>query len=96
MEPTQMEAGVGMGAGSGLHAVIIHPDGDLEDVWGKLPAARIAHRYGMASWTFSQEKHRELIADALAVRPTAADDIAEAEQAILAARQPAQCGANVL
>ncbi len=85
-----------MGAGSGLHAVIIHPDGDLEDVWGKLPAARIAHRYGMASWTFSQEKHRELIADALAVRPTAADDIAEAEQAILAARQPAQCGANVL
>jgi len=90
IEATRLLPGVGIGSGEGFHSVVIHPDGELEDVWGKFPAERIAKRYGMASWTLSQHKHRELIDEALEVRATAADDIAEAEQDILAARQRAQ------
>jgi hypothetical protein len=35
-----------------FHALILHPDGQGEDAWGKAPLGRIAARYNMAAWRF--------------------------------------------
>lgn len=82
MEPTCMEQWAEIGSGNGIHGVVVHPDGDVEDVWGKFPPMRVARRYGMAEWRLSEARHRALVDEALAVRDTAAADIEEAVRAI--------------
>jgi len=64
------------------HAAVLHPDGELEDVWGKYPTASIAERYGFARWRLSEDAHRAMIEDGIAERPAVRDEIAEAETVI--------------
>lgn len=66
------------------HAAVLHPDGELEDVWGKAPAAQIAGRYGITRWHLSEEAHREMIEEGIAERPAVRDEITEAELLIRA------------
>lgn len=66
------------------HAAVLHPDGDLEDVWGKVPAARVAARYGITRWSLSANAHREMIAEGIAQRPEVFGEIMEAELLIRA------------
>ena len=69
--------------GDRFHAVVMHPDGSVEDVWGRQPARHVAHRYAMASWHFDLDAHRAMIDEAVRSRPTAADDLAEVEALII-------------
>ncbi|GLS51956.1 hypothetical protein GCM10007886_01380 [Methylobacterium gregans] len=69
--------------GDRFHAVVVHPDGSVEDVWGRQPAEHVAQRYGMARWHFDPDAHRAMIGEAMRVRPSAVDDIAQAEAVIL-------------
>jgi len=64
------------------HAAILHPDGELEDVWGKFPPAVIAERYGFARWRLCEGTHREMIEEGISERPVVLDEIAEAEALI--------------
>lgn len=73
IEPDQMQ-----------HSAVLHPDGELEDVWGKAPAAHIAARYGITQWNLSADAHREMIADGIAHRPEVIDEIHAAELVIRA------------
>lgn len=66
------------------HAAVLHPDGELEDVWGKAPARRIADRYAISSWRLSEDAHREMIDDGIAHRPEVITEISEAETLIRA------------
>lgn len=61
------------------HAVVLHPDGEVEDVWGKTSAAQIAARYGINKWRFSENAHREMIDDGIAHRPEVLNEIRGAE-----------------
>ncbi|MBB4097999.1 hypothetical protein [Sphingomonas kyeonggiensis] len=73
IEPDQMQ-----------HSAVLHPDGELEDVWGKAPAARIAARYGITQWNLSEDAHRAMIDDGIAHRPEVIDEINAAELVIRA------------
>ncbi|WP_340318218.1 hypothetical protein [Rhizorhabdus argentea] len=64
------------------HAVVEHPDGGLEDVWGKVPAAMIARRFGITAWRLSADAHQAMMADGIAERPEALDEVVEAERLI--------------
>lgn len=77
MTPTRMAAGMGL-EGDGFHDAVLHPDGTLEDVWGRFPPERIAARYGMLAWELSPEPHARMMADALRTRPDAEADVEEA------------------
>lgn len=66
------------------HAAVQHPDGELEDVWGKVAPARIAGRYGITAWRLSTDAHRTMIEDGIAHRPAVRDEIATAEALIRA------------
>jgi hypothetical protein len=39
------------------HSVIMHPDGEAEDVWGKQPLSNILKRYGILDYSLSTEEH---------------------------------------
>ena len=64
------------------HAAVLHPDGELEDVWGKVPAERIADRYGIIKWDLSAEAHRVMVDEGVSHRREVVDEIEEAEQVI--------------
>jgi hypothetical protein len=66
------------------HGAVLHPDGELEDVWGKVPAARIAGRYGITQWHLSEDAHREMIREGIAHRPGVRGEIHDAELLIRA------------
>ncbi len=61
--------------GGGFHGAVQHPDGTLEDIWGRFPVERVAARYGMLDWEISQAPHDQMVADALRTRPEAKSDI---------------------
>lgn len=64
--------------GGGFHDAVMHPDGTLEDIWGRFPVERIAARYGILDWELSPEPHARMVADALRDRPGAEADVEEA------------------
>ena len=66
------------------HAAVLHPDGDLEDVWGKAPVKRIADRYGFTHWRLSEEAHKAMISEVMVDGSVVIDEIAEAEGLIRA------------
>lgn len=39
------------------HSVNTHPDGDMEDSWGKQPLSNILNRFGILEYTLSEEEH---------------------------------------
>ena len=39
------------------HSVIMRPDGEAEDVWGKQPLSKILDRYGILDYSLSTEEH---------------------------------------
>lgn len=64
--------------GGGFHDAVQHPDGMLEDIWGRFPIERIADRYGMLGWEISPALHARMLEEALRTRPEAEEDIATA------------------
>jgi hypothetical protein len=70
------------------HAAVLHPDGELEDVWGKAPAILVAGRYGIIQWNLSLEAHRAMIDEGIAQRPEVIDEISEADLLIRACIEP--------
>lgn len=42
-----------------FHSVVLHPDGDVEDSWGKQPLQRILDRFGVLEYVLSREEHLE-------------------------------------
>ncbi len=69
-------------SGERIHAVVQHPDGTVEDVWGRQSAEAVARRYAMVRWALDAHAHRDMIEEAYRVRPTAVDDVAEADAVI--------------
>jgi len=45
-----------------VHSVVVHPDGDGEDSWGKAPLTEIAARFGVAAFTLSSAEHQAVAA----------------------------------
>jgi len=43
------------------HCVILHPDGDMEDSWGKQPAEYVLERYGIEEYTLSREEYLKVL-----------------------------------
>lgn len=39
------------------HSVNLHPDGEMEDSWGKQPLINILKRFGILEYTLSEEEH---------------------------------------
>ena len=74
MTPLGMTPGVQMRSG-GFHDALLHPDGTLEDIWGRFPAERVAARHGMLDWEISAEPHGRMVAEALRTRPEAENDV---------------------
>lgn len=74
MTHVRMKPGVEM-RGGGFHDALLHPDGTLEDIWGRYPAERVAARYGILDWEISPEPHAKMVAEALRTRPEAESDI---------------------
>ncbi len=74
MTPLGMTPGVQM-RGGGFHDALLHPDGTLEDIWGRFLAERVAARYGMLDWEISAEPHGRMVAEALRTRPEAENDV---------------------
>lgn len=68
--------------GERIHAVVQHPDGTVEDVWGRQSAEAVARRYAIVRWALDAQAHRDMIEEAFRDRPAAADDVAEAEALI--------------
>lgn len=65
-----------------FHSVVLHPDGEAEDSWGKAPLAEIAGRFGVIEFTTSDEEHQRVLsnlktnsADAYAVAHKEAVDV---------------------
>lgn len=92
MLPTAVAQGVHIEADQMQHAVVLHPDGEVEDVWGKVPVERIANRYSFTGWTLSEKAHRAMIEEALAEHPAVADDVRDAETLIRATISQAASG----
>lgn len=69
-------------SGERIHAVVQHPDGTVEDGWGRQSAEAVARRYAMVRFSLNAQAHRDMIEEAYRVRPAAADDVAEAEALI--------------
>lgn len=69
-------------AGDHFHAVVQHPDGLVEDVWGRQSPEAIGRRYEMMRWMFDAQAHRDMIEEAYRVRSEFADDVALAENLI--------------
>jgi hypothetical protein len=82
MLPVRIQADVHVAADQQHHAVVLHPDGEVEDVWGKAPADRVAQRYGFANWRLCPDTHRTIMADGLAREPRIAEAIADADAII--------------
>jgi len=64
MRPTSLGSGRGA-PDDAIHAVVLHRDGEVEDVWGKRNPAQIARRYCMEGWTFDQAAHIREVDDAI-------------------------------
>ncbi|MFH6780903.1 MULTISPECIES: hypothetical protein [Methylobacterium] len=88
MTPVQVAQGHDI-SGKRIHAVVQHPDGTVEDVWGRQSAEAVARRYAMVRWALDAQAHRAMMEEAYCVRPAAADDVAEAEALIRQYRIPA-------
>lgn len=43
------------------HSVIIHPDGQWEDSWGKQPMDNILERFGIEAYTLSSDTHQQAL-----------------------------------
>lgn len=69
-------------SGDRFHAVVLHPDGSVEDVWGCHSPDAVGRRYAMVRWTFDAKAHQAMIEEAYRIRPAAADDVARAEALI--------------
>jgi hypothetical protein len=46
------------------HSVVMHPDGEAEDAWGKQPLQSILNRYGVVKFRFDQGLQKKIIQDA--------------------------------
>lgn len=46
-----------------FHSVVLHPDGEGEDSWGKAPLAEIAKRFGVVEFKTSHEEHCDVVAN---------------------------------
>ncbi|WP_156312252.1 hypothetical protein [Methylobacterium platani] len=71
-----------------FHAVVQHPDGYVEDVWGRQSQESVGRRYAMVRWTLDAKAHRAMIEEAYRIRPEAADDVASAAAIIREYRAP--------
>lgn len=81
MRASQVAAGHDI-TGDRFHAVVQHPDGSVEDVWGRQTPEAIGRRYAMVRWALDAQAHQAMIEEAYRVRPAAADDVARAESLI--------------
>jgi len=43
------------------HSVVIHPDGEWEDAWGKQPAENILRRFGIEEYNLNKEMQKEVV-----------------------------------
>lgn len=77
MKPTSLMPDVEL-TGAGIHAVVLHPDGDVEDVWGKQKPDMCARRYAMMTWTLDQEAHAVKVNNALREDPSRKSHIVKA------------------
>lgn len=68
--------------GGRFHAVVSHPDGSVEDVWGRQSPEAVGRRYAMMRWHLDAQAHQTMIEEAFRIRPAAHDDIAEADALI--------------
>lgn len=46
------------------HSVVMHPDGEAEDAWGKQPLQTILNRYGVIKFSFDQDLQNRIIQEA--------------------------------
>lgn len=44
-----------------FHSVVLHPDGEAEDSWGKANLKEIASRFGVIEFTTSNDEHRLVV-----------------------------------
>lgn len=42
-----------------FHSVVLHPDGGVEDSWGKQPLQRVLDRFGVVEYILSRDEHLE-------------------------------------
>lgn len=49
---------------NGYHAVVLHSDGEFEDVWGKHGPTSVAIRSGWEKWKISLTEHQAILEDA--------------------------------
>lgn len=68
--------------GDHIHAVVQHPDGTVEDLWGRQSQEAVARRYAMLRWTLSEETHQTAMEEAHRVRPEVPNEVAEADAVI--------------
>jgi hypothetical protein len=91
IEPVVMLPGVEVD-GLGFHSVVLHPDGEGEDIWGKQSLRRIARRYGMAEWRLNAETHRKIQDEVAAEDPTAFDTMMRAAETLIREHRPLSAG----
>lgn len=44
-----------------FHSVVLHPDGMVEDSWGKAPLTDVARRFGVVEFRTSDDEHRAVV-----------------------------------
>ena len=44
-----------------VHSMVKHPDGTVEDSWGRVPPQHIAERFGAVEWCLNTEEHRRVV-----------------------------------
>ncbi|MET6996406.1 hypothetical protein [Chitinophaga defluvii] len=43
------------------HCVIVHPDGEMEDSWGKQPVQNVLERFGIEGYSLSREEYQKAL-----------------------------------
>jgi hypothetical protein len=44
-----------------VHSMVGHPDGTVEDSWGRVSPQHVADRFGAADWCFNAEEHKRVV-----------------------------------
>lgn len=71
-----------------IHSVVLHPDGQAEDSWGKAPLSEIAVRFGVLEFSLSSDEHQATAARLRRNSPERFEAaVNDARQAIAAHRQ---------
>jgi hypothetical protein len=94
MRPTRLLSDAWGGA-EPFHALVLHPDGQGEDAWGKAPLSRIGARYNMAEWRTDAAEVWRLMVEAQEEigQDTIEQDMAKATAVIERHRVPASSAA---